>query len=83
MNKPEEDAIPDFDDWEGYVFDTEYFEQMAVSDEYDEGDEAVFRMTRLATAEVKYLRIYNHHNGYYSHGFDFGEPGRVIQSGSL
>jgi len=30
-----------------------------------------------------YLVLYNHHNGYYSHGFEVTHSGKVIRSGAL
>ncbi len=65
---------------EGYRFDPEFFQK-----EENEGEEcyaAIFKLVGpryLADALPDlYLRLENHHNGYYSHGFTF-RGGRVIQ----
>jgi hypothetical protein len=88
VNSPEDaEGIADFDDWDGYVFDTSFFQQGLGKTEdgydYDEGDSATFRIQRINDASVLYLRIYNHHNGYYGHGFDFQQDDEVFQSGTL
>jgi len=78
---------------DGYVFDTEYFVECTSGG--DEGNMAIFRLvsryadnttvwgkSQAAANPPVYLHLYNHHNGYYSHGFVFSKP-LVIRSGSL
>jgi len=69
-----------FDDWDGYVFDTDFFEEATA---YGEGGVGIFRIQRVNDATVRYLHIYNIHNGYYGHGFDFQQGDEVFQSGTL
>lgn len=50
-------------DLDGYIFDKEWYN--------DKGnDEVVFRLIRKKSKNI-YLIIYNSHNGYYAHGFEF------------
>lgn len=89
MNSPEEfdwqfgDEIPDDFDWEGYSFDTNFF----IEGHSDDGDSgyAIFRIMNPDLGIAKYLAIYNIHNGYYGHGFDFGIQGttKLIRTGVL
>ena len=55
----------------GYVFDID-FREMRDGDE-DGNDEyvAIFRLFSHDDKPDLYLRLENHHNGYYSHGFTF------------
>lgn len=68
-------AIPDL---ENYKFDTEFFQEVS-----DEGSryEAYFKITD--GTNVRFLCIYNSHNGYYSHGFSFSNKEKVIREGAL
>jgi hypothetical protein len=73
---------------ERYVFDPDFYQLHE-----DEGREeyvAIFRLVglsnwhhglRLADSPDLYVRLGNHHNGYYSHGFTFSGPNAV--KGSL
>jgi hypothetical protein len=72
------DTTEDIDtDLEPYVFDTGYFKESG------EDNGVIFRMTAPELPDL-YLLLYNHHNGYYSHGFEFrNSDGSVIQYGSL
>jgi len=65
----------------GYVFDTKYFESIQNEDESEEGGMAIFRITN--GKKEKFIHIYNSHNGYYSHGFDFKAGQKIIQDGVL
>lgn len=67
---------------EGWVFDKEFFDRIDVGeDSYDFHNVAVFRMVK--EGNERFLHLYNDHNGYYSHGFDFAVDGEVIKCGSL
>lgn len=60
-------------DLEGWVFDREYFVERGgeeIGDKYKGYVE--FRIVK--GDEQKFITIYNHHNGYYSHGFKFDCP---------
>jgi hypothetical protein len=48
----------------------------------DGGGWEIFRLTNANKVEI-FLLIYNYHNGYYAHGFNFGTPDRIISSGSI
>lgn len=64
-------------DW---TFDTSFFEEISKG-EYDVETTAVFRLVN-GDNEL-FLHLYNQHNGYYSHGFDFSKDGEIIQTGSI
>jgi len=62
-------------------FDVEFFKERPG---YDRGGEAVFRLFNPhETADPIYLVLYNHHNGYYSHGFSMEVGGENVRRGSL
>ena len=69
-------------DIDGYVFDPEYHEE-----DNDEGNESfavIFRLVKRIgnkNEDVLYLRLENHQNGYYSHGFTF--RGNITINGSV
>jgi len=67
------------DDW---TFDTSFFEEIREGLEFsDENNTVVFRLVN-GDNEL-FLHLYNVHNGYYSHGFDFSKDGEIIKSGSI
>jgi hypothetical protein len=70
----------DLSDW---VFDTSYFKQIVSDDEYlfDGGGMVVFRIVN--GENEKFIHLYNIHNGYYGHGFDFKINDKTIQSDTL
>lgn len=87
--------VEDFDT-EGYQFDKTFCEETESGG--DSGGKATFRLTRPTTptrskkaakrkgpvtCEVLYLTIYNHHNGYYSHGFEMKVGDKTVKTGSL
>ena len=47
----------------------------------DEGGEVAFRLTK--GEEEIFLVLYNHHNGYYSHGFFFKDGDTTVEQGHL
>lgn len=54
----------DGDDFPGYNFDI-LFKQ-------DDGDGSVtFRLVHAESGDEMFLTLYNHHNGYYGHGWKF------------
>ena len=80
---PEDAAIRDTD-WSGWVFDTAYFHQVFDKDgEYyfDGGSMVVFRIVN-GDREM-FVHLYNCHNGYYGHGFDFKVNDQTIREGCL
>lgn len=62
---------------DGWVFDTNFFETPECPD-LDEGGMAVFRIT--SGPQEKFIHIFNAHNGYYSHGFEFKAGETMIKS---
>ncbi len=67
-------------DVEDYVFDPTYFEQVNCS-ELDEGGMVRFRLVN-GNNEL-FIHIYNCHNGYYGHGFEFKIGELNLQDGDL
>ena len=61
------------EDYEGYQFDTSFFE--------DYGEVVVFRI--IKDEKEKFIHLFNYHNGYYAHGFDFKVNEKIVQSGSI
>lgn len=73
------------DDWVGlnlYCFDPEFFQENVVYPCSDGGGSATFRLVTARGAQL-FLTLYNHHNGYYGHGFKFATPVKVLQDGGL
>ena len=63
---------------EPFFFAHDYFKESG----YDwGGGAAAFKLTN--GAEEIYLVIYNHHNGYYSHGFEMKVGGEIRQEGCI
>lgn len=62
-NEPEED-LP----LEGYWFDTGV-DHAEVEGYWEEGGCVAFKLVN-GSGDVRYLHLYNHHNGYYSHGWE-------------
>jgi hypothetical protein len=61
----------------GYYFDTSFFQEIENESEFDAGGVAVFRITN--GTEEKFIHLYNAHNGYYAHGFEFEVGGEKIK----
>jgi hypothetical protein len=53
---------------DGYYFDIQFCE---VNHDEDGSGEAIFRLLNDNGDDYMYLILYNNHNGYYNHGFDF------------
>jgi hypothetical protein len=66
----------------GYVFDISYFEQY--TPEYvDCGGVVEFRLIH-ESKDAMFLYLYNCHNGYYGHGFQFqDQDGTVIMQSDI
>ena len=52
----------------GYYFDTEYNENITINDDFKDINIVIFKITN-DEGDLKYIHLYNHHNGYYTHGF--------------
>lgn len=59
-------------------FDPEFFHDSA-DGEYAGG--VTFKL--VDGEDVAYLTLFNHHSGYYGHGFEFKDGDKAIQDGSL
>lgn len=67
-------------DW---TFDPSFFQKLDtnINDYYDYDQRAVFRLVN-GDNEL-FLHLYNVHNGYYKHGFDFAKGDEIIHTGIL
>ncbi len=63
-----------------YVFDPSYFKEN--SEVMGDGGMVVFRLTSPEKPEI-FLCLYNHQNGYYSHGFEVKVGETVLREGSI
>lgn len=64
----------------GWNFDTSYFKEVS-GDEFDAGSMAIFRIVN-GDAQ-KFIHLFNCHNGYYGHGFDFKAGETALKDGCL
>ena len=67
-------------DFSGFVFDTK-FNQKRSWRGLDAGEAEIFKI--INKDKVYYIYIYNSHNGYYSHGFEFKIDDEVISEGNI
>lgn len=77
--KDEEAIIDSLDD---FVFDNSYYTFLHNSSS-NCGGYVAFRIVNKNTNETVYLTIYNHHNGWYSHGFQFKHKNDIIIEGII
>jgi len=76
-----EEGAPEFNH-EDYFFDIGFMEDISVG-EYEDGGAVAFKLVNEDGDEI-YLVLYNHQNGYYSHGFNMvDKKDKVIFSGSI
>lgn len=75
-------------DLPGWNFDTAFFQEVKeIKDspedwnKLDSGGMVIFRIVK--GDEEKFIHLFNCHNGYYSHGFDFKAGEAAIREGSL
>ena len=68
----DDDSVEFIEDHSDYVFDTSY----------KGANYGIFRLTREGSKDL-FLHLYNRHNGYYAHGFEFVVDGVVITSDKL
>lgn len=83
-NKPslsEFDSIDSEEELEPYVFNVDYVESLVNIGDYDDNYK-VFELVAEGKPNL-YLTLVNHHNGYYSHGFEVKINGKIVESGSL
>lgn len=59
-------------DLPGWTFDTGYFKDRTLAEEYPETKAVQFRITDGNSS--KYITLFNCHNGWYAKGFEFTVP---------
>jgi hypothetical protein len=64
-----------------WTFDTAFFDELSNGDGYVQENVAVFRLVN--EDNELFLHLYNSHNGYYGHGFDFSIDGKIIHTGVI
>lgn len=69
---------PSADDLEPYSFDKKYGKDIGHEGSWG----TVFKLKARGYPDI-FLVLFNHHNGYYSHGFEFGIGKEVLKRGSL
>ncbi len=77
----------------GFVFDKDFFKETrgikeSVLDLEEDNDKstavAIFRLVNKNDQKIeKFIYLFNHHNGYYSHGFNMDVGGITVKSGKL
>lgn len=72
---------PLYEDFSGWNFDKAFFKEIRNSGGFDEGGVAIFRIVK--DQEEKFIHIFNSHNGYYCHGFEFKDKNIMIREGSI
>lgn len=81
LPKDTEPTLQGLLDLPGWNFDRTYRKSVNNIADFDEGGMTIFRITN--GPDEKFLHLYNSHNGYYSHGFEFKSGDVVIDEGSL
>jgi hypothetical protein len=68
-----------------YRLDTDFiFQNNEEEQEHELLNTVVFKLENYNNdGEVKYLTLYNSHNGYYSHGFSMSDSIETLHKGSL
>lgn len=77
---PEEKFTEESMDLPGWTFDPAYFVERGI-EAGSEGDAVQFRIVN--GNKEKFLTLYNHHNGYYSRGFELDVKGQRQREGSV
>lgn len=62
-----------------FNFDVNFNKDLSV---YSEGEATSFRLVNNLNEEI-YLILFNHHNGYYGHGFEMKDNEKLIFDGCL
>lgn len=78
-DKDELGEIEEKEKYEDFVFDTSFIDKKPSGS--DCGEQVSFRLTD--GGNTAYLTLWNHHNGYYSHGFEMLKDSHEIFRGSL
>lgn len=61
-------------------FDTKFFKQIEIG---KWGDETILVFRIIRGKQSKYIHLYNCHNGYYAHGFEFAVGEKKIKEGCI
>lgn len=69
--------LKEIPDLKNYIFDVDFFEQEENCSQLDAGQMVRFKLTN--GKEELFLHLYNSHNGYYSHGFEFKNGDEIIR----
>lgn len=73
--------IPNLD---SYRFDTKYFENKSINEICDIKSLIIFRIVdKQGSLPPLFIHLYNYHNGYYAHGFEFTHNLKLIQEGGI
>jgi hypothetical protein len=89
--KPENNIVDHFmissEDLLDYRFCTTWYQLFEGDDgdynfNFDGGGMAIFKIVNSLNDEL-FIHIYNHHNGYYGHGFEFKHGGSTLQEGTI
>lgn len=76
-NQPGEDGLAE------WKFDPDFKQEIEAADT-DHGGMVAFRIVKRANGrDQKFIVLFNCHNGYYSHGFEFSVAGAVKEEGYL
>ena len=69
----------DSDFLSGFLFNTNKEPTESADSGYGDGGSVAFQLVNYQTKETLCLTLYNHHNGYYSHGWQssFGGSGSI------
>lgn len=66
-----------------FIFDKTFFEIFDPDEDQYENELKYVKFKIYTPEEEYYLFIYNKHNGYYAHGFEFRDKDNIIQEGSI
>lgn len=66
---------------EDYSFDKDFFQDLNVT--AGEGGGMVVFKIQTKIGDIRYIHLYNFHNGYYSHGFTLEVGGVTVNDGCL
>lgn len=67
---------------DNYSFDKYFFAEIKCDTELEDGSMVIFRLVCKDSDDL-YLHLYNCHNGYYSHGFEFKKGDKILRDGRL
>ena len=80
FNDTKEDSCID-EQLKGWTFDTKFFEEILEEESFNDIHFVVFRLVK--GDQERFLHLYNIHNGYYSHGFEFQQDDTILKQGAI